>query len=109
MNFIAAVAYHFCHNLPIEFTKPGASTLARLCTHLHIIRSDENYFATHLSCTRIAQCRLTFRLVWPIDVLPPGHNLSPKFASDNSVERLDRSRARGQNSKNGHRLFGGVI
>ena len=31
VNFIPAVAYHFCLNLPAAFTKPGASTLADLC------------------------------------------------------------------------------
>ena len=31
MNFIPAVAYHFCLNLPTAFTQPGASTLADLC------------------------------------------------------------------------------
>ena len=32
VNSIPAVAYHFCLNLPAAFTKPGASTLADLCT-----------------------------------------------------------------------------
>ena len=31
MNFIIAVAYHFCPNLPGAFTQPGAPTLADLC------------------------------------------------------------------------------
>ena len=33
VNFITAVAYHFCLNLPAAFTQPGALTLANLCTH----------------------------------------------------------------------------
>ena len=33
VNFIPAVAYHFCLNLPAAFTKPGALTLADLCTY----------------------------------------------------------------------------
>ena len=32
VNFITAVAYHFCPSLPEEFTQPGASTFADLCT-----------------------------------------------------------------------------
>ena len=28
VNFITAVAYHFCPSLPTAFTQPGASTLA---------------------------------------------------------------------------------
>ena len=31
VNFITAVAYHFCSSLPAAFTQPGASTLADLC------------------------------------------------------------------------------
>ena len=31
VNFITAVAYHFCPNLPAAFTQPRASTLADLC------------------------------------------------------------------------------
>ena len=31
VNFITAVAYHFCPSLPAAFTQPGASTLADLC------------------------------------------------------------------------------
>ena len=33
VNFITAVAYHFCPSLPAAFTQPGASTLADLCTY----------------------------------------------------------------------------
>ena len=32
VNFITAVAYHFCPSLPAAFTQPGASTLAGLCS-----------------------------------------------------------------------------
>ena len=32
VNFITAVAYHFCPSLPAAITQPGASTLADLCT-----------------------------------------------------------------------------
>ena len=32
MNFITAVAYHFCPSLSAAFTQPGASTLADLCS-----------------------------------------------------------------------------
>ena len=32
LNFIPAVAYPFCLNLPAGFTQPGASTLANLCS-----------------------------------------------------------------------------
>ena len=32
VNFITAVAHHFCPSLPAAFTEPGASTLADLCT-----------------------------------------------------------------------------
>ena len=31
VNYITAVAYHFCLNLSAAFTQPGASTLADLC------------------------------------------------------------------------------
>ena len=31
VNFITAVAYHFCLSLTTAFTQPGASTLANLC------------------------------------------------------------------------------
>ena len=31
VNFITALAYHFCLNLPAAFTQPGAPTLADLC------------------------------------------------------------------------------
>ena len=31
VNFITAVAYHFCPSLPAAFTQPGALTLADLC------------------------------------------------------------------------------
>ena len=34
VNFVPALAYHFCLNLPAAFTKPGASTLADLCMFL---------------------------------------------------------------------------
>ena len=34
VNFITAVAYHFCPSLPAAFTQPGASTLADLCNAL---------------------------------------------------------------------------
>ena len=36
VNFITAVAYHFCLSLPAAFTQPGALTLADLCTGLEI-------------------------------------------------------------------------
>ena len=32
VNFVPAVACHFCFNLPAAFTKPSAKTLADLCT-----------------------------------------------------------------------------
>ena len=32
VNFITAVAYHFCLSLAAAFTQPGASTSAVLCT-----------------------------------------------------------------------------
>ena len=32
VNFVPAVAYHFCLNLHAAFTQPGASTLADICT-----------------------------------------------------------------------------
>ena len=32
MNFVPAVAYHFCLALPIAFTQPGALLLAEPCT-----------------------------------------------------------------------------
>ena len=31
VNFITAVAYHFCQSLPEAFTQPGVSTSAELC------------------------------------------------------------------------------
>ena len=31
VNFITAVAFHFCPSLPAALTQPGASTLANLC------------------------------------------------------------------------------
>ena len=31
MNFIVAVAYHFCLSLPVTFTQPGRSLLAEPC------------------------------------------------------------------------------
>ena len=33
VNFVAAVAYHFCQALPAAFTQPGLSLLAQPCTH----------------------------------------------------------------------------
>ena len=33
VNFITAVAYHFCPSLPAAFTQPGAPTLADLCSY----------------------------------------------------------------------------
>ena len=35
VNFVTAVAYHFCLNLSTAFTKPGRSLLVMLCT-VHI-------------------------------------------------------------------------
>ena len=32
VNFVPAVAHHFCLNLPAAFSQPGASNLANLCT-----------------------------------------------------------------------------
>ena len=32
MNFVAAVAYHFCLALPAAFTQPGDHLLAEICT-----------------------------------------------------------------------------
>ena len=31
VNFVPAVAYHFCLNLPAAFTQPGALTFADVC------------------------------------------------------------------------------
>ena len=31
VNFVPAVSYHFCLNLPAAFTQPGTSTLTDLC------------------------------------------------------------------------------
>ena len=31
VNFVPAVAYHFCHNLPAAFTQPGTRLSAKLC------------------------------------------------------------------------------
>ena len=39
VNFITAVAYHFCPSLPAAFTQPGASTLADLCILPSLVRS----------------------------------------------------------------------
>ena len=33
VNFITAVAYHFCPSLPTAFSQPDALTLAVLCTN----------------------------------------------------------------------------
>ena len=32
VNFVAAVAYHFCLSLPAAFTKPGRGLLAEPCS-----------------------------------------------------------------------------
>ena len=32
MNFVPAVAYHFCLGLPAAFTQPGARLLQKPCT-----------------------------------------------------------------------------
>ena len=32
VNFVTAVAYHFCLNLPEKFSQPGARGLANPCT-----------------------------------------------------------------------------
>ena len=32
MSFVAALAYHFCLNLPAAFTQPGARLLVEPCT-----------------------------------------------------------------------------
>ena len=32
VNFVPAIAYHYCLDLPAAFTQPGTSTLADLCT-----------------------------------------------------------------------------
>ena len=37
VNFITAVTYHFCLNLPAAFTQPGAPTLADLCTLKNVV------------------------------------------------------------------------
>ena len=34
VNFVPAVAYHFCLALPAAFTQPGAQLLAEPCTEL---------------------------------------------------------------------------
>ena len=34
VNFISAVANHFCPSLPAAFTQPGAPTSDDLCRHL---------------------------------------------------------------------------
>ena len=31
VNFVPAIAYHYCLDLPAAFTQPGTSTLADLC------------------------------------------------------------------------------
>ena len=31
VNFVPALAYHFCLNLPAAFTQPGARLLVELC------------------------------------------------------------------------------
>ena len=34
VNFVLALAYHFCLNLPATFTQPGAHLLVEPCTYL---------------------------------------------------------------------------
>ena len=41
VNFVAAVAHHFCPSLPAAFTQPGASTLADLCSDPSLIHVKE--------------------------------------------------------------------
>ena len=54
VNFIPAVAYQFCLDLPATFTKPGASTLADLCT-------------VKYSCVVCATAFLHARVTLPLD------------------------------------------
>ena len=35
VNFVAAVAYHFCLALPAAFTQPGVHLLAEPCTSIY--------------------------------------------------------------------------
>ena len=45
MNFIPAVAYHSCLNLPAAFTQPGALTFADGCINWQFSgHSVKNYF-----------------------------------------------------------------
>ena len=40
MNFVPALAYHFCLSLPAGFTQPGAHLLAEPCTHPVLLLSE---------------------------------------------------------------------
>ena len=48
VNFVPAVAYHLCLNLPAGFTQPGAFSLADLCTGLlsSVSTNDLDIFTT---------------------------------------------------------------
>ena len=46
VNFVSAVAYHFCFNLPAAFTQPGALTFADVYINWQFSgHSVKNYFA----------------------------------------------------------------
>ena len=38
MNFVRAVAYHFCLNLPEKFSQPGDHFLAHPCMYHHLLQ-----------------------------------------------------------------------
>ena len=57
VNFVLALAYHFCLNLPAAFTQPGARLLVEHCTH--------RYRVTHQVWTELLltlQCKLRFTI-----------------------------------------------
>ena len=57
VNFITAVAYHFCPSLPAAFTQPGTSTLADLCSLIresqHGSCPSDNFFVHSLEMVNI--------------------------------------------------------
>ena len=51
VNFVPALTYHFCLNLPEAFTQPGASTLADLCIFMHLFPHSAPPLAPYVSPT----------------------------------------------------------
>ena len=52
VNFVLALAYHFCLNLPAAFTQPGARLLVEPCTSYILCSVHSLYFffsKTHIT------------------------------------------------------------